>query len=124
DALCARPAAGPANASPAAPSASTPTLLACPSQLLSIERCDDRLNPPCLPEALIVEVLDDLVRTGPLLRRDDEVDVTTSEPIQRMIGDATGINIHLPEPVAPCHGRCLLLERADCLPALNARIAD
>jgi len=60
---------------------------------------------------------------GPLLRRDDEIDVTTPEPIQRMIG-ATGINTHLPQPVAPSHSGCLLLEQAHCLPALKARIAD
>jgi hypothetical protein len=73
---------------------------------------------------LSVEVLDDLARPGPLLRRDDEIDVTTPEPIGWLVGDATGINIHLAEPVAPCHGGGLLLERADRLPALEARIAD
>jgi hypothetical protein len=66
----------------------------------------------------IVEVLDDLIRTGPLLGRHDEINITTPEPIQRLIGDAAGINIQLSEPVAPCHGRRLILERTDCFPGL------
>ena len=71
-----------------------------------------------------VEVLDDLVRPRPLLGWDDEIDVTTSESIQRVIGGATGIDMQLPKPVAPRHSGCLLLERAHCLPAIQARIDE
>ena len=67
---------------------------------------------------LIVEVLDYLVGMRPLLGRDDEIDVTATEAIQRPLGDATGINTQLTEPIPPCHGGCLLLERAHGLPAL------
>ena len=63
-------------------------------------------------EDLVVEVLDDLVGTRPLLWRDDEIDVTTTEAIQRPVGDAKGIKTQLTEAIAPRHGGCPLLERA------------
>ena len=39
------------------------------------------------------------------------------------IGDAAGVNIHLPETVPPCDSRRPLLERADRLPDIQARVA-
>lgn len=73
---------------------------------------------------LIAEVLDYLVGLRPLLRRDNEIDVTTTEAIERVVGDAMRINVQLTKPIAPCHGGCLLLECAHSLPALQTRIAD
>src|SRR5205823_6187828 len=47
DAPCTSPADDPANASAAAQPDPTSAASASPSQLLSIECCDDRLNSPC-----------------------------------------------------------------------------
>ena len=41
---------------------------------------------------LLVEVLDYFGGTRPLLGRDDEIDVTATEAIQRLVGDAAGLN--------------------------------
>src|ERR1700683_5157123 len=71
-----------------------------------------------------VEVLENLVRARPLAGGDDEVDVATSAPIERMVGDAPGIDAERSQLVAPGHGGALILERADGLPAVEARVAD
>ena len=74
--------------------------------------------------ALVVEVLDDLAGPRPLVRRDNEVDVASAEPVERVIGDAAGVEAHMTELIPPGEGSVLLLERAHRLPALEARIAD
>ena len=71
-----------------------------------------------------VEVFDDLVGSRPLLRRDDQVDIAPPEPVERAIRDATRIQTHRSELIAPRQRRLLVLERSDRLPALEARIAD
>ena len=71
-----------------------------------------------------VEVFDDLVGSRPLLRRNDQVDIAPPEPIERAIRDATRIQTHRSELIAPRQRRLLVLERSDRLPAVEARIAD
>lgn len=44
---------------------------------------------------LIAEVLDYLVGTRPLIRRDDQVDIAATEAIERSVGHATGLNAKL-----------------------------
>src|ERR1700694_3873832 len=71
-----------------------------------------------------VEVLDDLVGSRPLLGRNDEIDISSPEAIRGPIGDAARVDTHLSELVAPCQRGLLILERADRLPALQARVVD
>src|SRR2546430_2963455 len=70
------------------------------------------------------QVLDDLVRARPLVRRNDEVDIATAAAIQRMIGDARRVYAELQQLIAPRHRGGLILERADRLPSVKPRIAD
>jgi hypothetical protein len=71
-----------------------------------------------------VEALENLIRARPLAWRYDEVDIAAPMPIQRMIGGARCVDPERSQLIAPCHGGALILERADGLPPLKARIAD
>ena len=44
---------------------------------------------------LIAEVLDYLVGTRPFIGRDHQVDIATTETIERPVGHATGVNAQL-----------------------------
>lgn len=77
-----------------------------------------------LTRASVVEVLDDLGGTRPLVRRDDEVDVASPEAIRRVIGDTARVEAHVTKLIPPGQGSALLLERADGLPAVEPRVAD
>jgi len=44
---------------------------------------------------LIAQVLDDLVGTRPLIGRDYQVDIATTEAIERPVGHTTGVNAEL-----------------------------
>jgi hypothetical protein len=59
-----------------------------------------------------------------LLGWDDQVDISPTETIERVIRNATGLETHTSELIAPRQRRSLLLEHADRLPALQARVAD
>src|SRR5690349_1364111 len=74
------------------------------------------------PSPASVEVLDDLVRARPLLRRDDEVDIAAAEPVERVIGGASCLDAHPAQLVAPRQRGRLLLEGADGLPVLKAGV--
>jgi len=77
-----------------------------------------------VPAALGLEVLDDLVGAGPLGRRDDEVDVTSAEAVERMVGDTARIDPKSAKLVTPGDRGVLVLEAADGLPTREARIVD
>src|SRR5271155_519020 len=95
-----------------------------PSLVLGgINRQTDALPVPSLP-ARSLKVLEDLVRARPLTRLHNEVDVAALVAVQRMIGDARGIDAECSQLVAPRHRCVLILERADGLPSLKPRIAD
>jgi hypothetical protein len=74
--------------------------------------------------ALVVEVVDDLVGPRPLLGWDDEVDVTPAEAIERVIGRTAGLQTHAPELITPGQCRRAILERADRLPPVQARVPN
>jgi predicted transcriptional regulator of viral defense system len=60
----------------------------------------------------LCEVLDDLVRPRPLLRRYDQVDVAAAEAVERMIGGAARVDPNVPEPISPGQRRRAVLELA------------
>jgi hypothetical protein len=73
---------------------------------------------------LSIEVLENLVRTGPLVGRDDKLDGAAPTPIQWMIGNACRVDPERSQLVAPRHCGALIGEGADGLPPLKARIVD
>jgi hypothetical protein len=77
-----------------------------------------------LPRRQAVIGLENLVRSRPLARRNDNVDITVSATIHGMIGDARRVNPERSQLVAPGHGGSLILERTDGLPPVKPRIAD
>src|SRR5664280_619643 len=70
------------------------------------------------------QVLENLVRTRPLARRDDDVDVAVSATIQSMIGDARRVYPERSQLIAPGDGGTLIFKRADGLPPVKPRIAN
>ena len=95
-----------------------------PQRHSSRPRSVNALDRGLAPTASLVEVLDDLTSARPLLGRYDEVDVASAEAIERVVCRARGVDAELTEPVAPGQGARLILERADRLPAVQARIAN
>jgi hypothetical protein len=81
-----------------------------------------RFRKPCLRAS--IEVLENLIRTGPLVGRYDEVDVAAPTPIQLMIGNTRRVDPERSQLVAPRHRGALIVEGADGLPRLKARIVD
>ncbi len=71
-----------------------------------------------------LQVVDDLARSRPLLGWNHEVDVATAEAVRGMVRHTARLNTHRTQLIAPCHGRPLVLERADRLPPLEARVPD
>jgi len=71
-----------------------------------------------------VEVFDDLSGPRPLVRGDDQVNISPPKPIQRPICHATRVETQCSGLIAPRHPRLRLFERAHRLPALQPRIAD
>ena len=59
-----------------------------------------------------------------MLGRDHEKDVPSTETVERVIGHAACFNADRSQVITPSHRRLLVLECADRLPALHARIAD
>ena len=73
---------------------------------------------------LSIEVLENLVRRGALVGRDDKIDVAAPTPIQWMIGNACRVDPERSQLVAPRHRSALIVEGADGLPPLKPRIVD
>lgn len=70
------------------------------------------------------QILDDLVRLRPLVRRYDEVDVAPAEAIRWLVGDAARVKPHVSQLIAPGRSGLLIFESTDRLPVLEARIAN
>jgi hypothetical protein len=71
-----------------------------------------------------VEILEKLVCARPIRGRDHKVDVAAPKPIQWMIGDTRRAHPERPQLVTPGDSGALILEGADGLPPLKARIVD
>ena len=70
------------------------------------------------------QVFDDLVSPRPLLRGDDQIDVSPAELIQGPICHEAGVDTHRSELIAPRQRGLGLLERAHRLPAIEPWVAD
>jgi len=71
-----------------------------------------------------LEIVDDLAGARPMLGWDHEKDVPSTETVERVIGHAACFNADRSQVITPSHRRLLVLECADRLPALHARVAD
>jgi hypothetical protein len=76
------------------------------------------------PRQRSVEVLENLVRARPLAGSNDEVDVATPMPIQQVISDTLRVDPDCAQLVEPRHRCAVILEGADRLPTIKARVVD